>query len=271
MDLFVERVKDLQRELKRVYIYGAGLFGQRVYKILQENNVQVCGFAVTNDIQCNKNLFDLPVLQINELDLNNIGIVVSANRRNSIEILKLLKSRECNDGQILCACEYLDNRKIEEDYSDLPTIDVTTVIGCKVNCKYCPQQLLLKNYFHDNPKRDSVMTMDTFMTCLARFPEKCNVMFCGMSEPFLNPLCDDMICKAFESGKNIELYTTLVGLTQEKLEKIWDIPMDFVNIHVADIYGYADIPVTEEYFELLQNVINHKRKDGSPFVNVCNA
>lgn len=271
MELFIERIRKLLNETEEIYIYGAGLYGQRVYNILQKNGILIRGFVVTNDVECNRSIFDLPVQRIEEINFKNAGIIVSANRHNSIEILNHLKHMSHNEEKIICACEYLDKRKVEESYYDMPTIEVTTVIGCKINCRYCPQKLLLKHYFRDNPQRDSIMTLDTFMMCLNHLPEKCNIQFCGMSEPFLNPLCVDMICKTCESGRSIELYTTLVGLTQKGLEKILELPIDFVNIHVADVNGYADIPVTEEHFELVNKVINHKRQDGSYFVNLCNA
>lgn len=270
MDSFINKVKELQEKFGPIYIYGAGYYGQRVYNIFQENRIKVQGFVVTNDVDSSKKIRG-GVLRIDEVELENAVLVVSASRYNSIEMLKTLKERHCDNSRIICACEYLDNRKINESYYTMPTIDVTTVIGCKVNCKYCPQDLLLKNYFKEHPHRDSAMTMETFIACLNHLPERCNIMFCGMAEPFLNPLCVDMICKAYESGKNIELYSTLVGITQDGLEKIWDIPIDFVNIHVADVSGYANIPTTESFFELVKKAIEHKKKDGTPFVNLCNA
>ncbi len=270
MDLFIERIRELQEKAEHIYIYGAGLYAKRVYDILRKNDIVICGFVVTNDVECNQFIFDLPVQRIEEINFAYPGIVVGANRHNSIEILKHLKNLDYNEEQIICACEYLDNRKMEESYYDVPTIEVTTVIGCKINCRYCPQKLLLQNYFI-NPQRDSIMTMDTFLMCLTHLPSKCNIQFCGMSEPFLNPLCIDMIQKTYESGRSIELYTTLVGITQEKLDRLLKIPIDFVNIHVADEQGYADIPVTEEYFGLVERAINHRRQDGSYFVNLCNA
>lgn len=30
------------------------------------------------------------------------------------------------------------------------TLEITTKIGCKVNCKFCPQNLLIKNYFSNS-------------------------------------------------------------------------------------------------------------------------
>lgn len=271
MNVFIDKIKKLQNNFADIYIYGAGLYGQRVYKILQENQITVQAFIVTNDTQCNKYMFDLSVKSVDEINLKNAGIIIAANRHNSIEIGKILNNSNCNNEAVIYACEYLDNRKIDENYYHVPTIEITTVIGCKINCKFCPQKLLIRKYFKDNPKRDSVMTMDTFLKCLLHLPKGCNLQFCGMAEPFLNPLCADMIDEVYQWGGNIELYTTLVGLSYEKLRKIWNIPIDFVNVHVADLDNYAKIPITEEYFELFEKVIMHKRADGSSFVNLCNA
>lgn len=269
--LFIEKVRELIKKTERVYIYGVGLYGQRVYKLLKEKELCIHGFVVSNDDQCNKNIFDLPVECIKNLNLNGIGIIIGANRRNSIEILDTLRQMKVHDNMVICACEYLDRRGIDEKYYQLPSVEITTMIGCKVNCRYCPQKLLLKNYFQDNPNRESIMSMDTFMVCLEHLPRECHIMFCGMAEPFLNPMCGDMIYQTYKSGRGVELYTTFVGSTIKELEKIWDIPMNYVNVHVADINGYADIPVTEEYLELFEKAIAHKKKNGEPFINVCNA
>lgn len=269
--MLIEKIRDLLKRTEQIYIYGAGLYGQRVYRLLKENGIKVHGFIVSNDDQCNRNIFDLQVECIKNLDLRGAGVIIGANRRNSIEILDVLCKMDFQEDMIICACEYLDRREIDEKYYQLPSVEITTVIGCKVNCRYCPQSLLLKKYFRDNPNRESVMSMDTFMTCLEHLPQECHVMFCGMAEPLLNPMCGDMIYQTYKSGRGIELYTTFLGITMEELEKIWDIPMNYVNVHVADINGYADIPVTDEYLELLKKAINHKGKNGKPFINACNA
>lgn len=66
------------------------------------------------------------------------------------------------------------------------------------------------------------------------------------------------------------LYTTLIGLTKKKLMKIISMPFKQVVLHVADKDGYANIPVTDEYLELLEIIINAKKKDGTPFVDNAN-
>lgn len=268
---FIERVRVLQQDVKEIYLYGAGQYGERTYKFLSKNNIDIQGFIVTKKELSGVEFLGKKVVSLEQFDLTRGGVVISAGRYNTIEILKLLEERHCSENRIICACEYLDNRKIEESFYDRPTIDITTVIGCKINCKYCPQELLIRNYFKDKFKKDRVMSMETFIACLNHLPDKSNMMFCGMSEPFLNPLCADMIVEAHKAGIHVDLYTTLVGASLEKLEKIWDLSLGFVNIHVPDVKGYARIPTSDEYFELLENVLNHRREGGEMFVNMCNA
>ena len=126
MDSFINKVKELQEKFGPIYIYGAGYYGQRVYNIFQENRIKVQGFVVTNDVDSSKKIRGGGVLRIDEVELENAVLVVSASRYNSIEMLKTLKERHCDNSKIICACEYLDNRKINESYYTMPTIDVTT-------------------------------------------------------------------------------------------------------------------------------------------------
>ena len=271
MKELINKVKELSKNQKNVYIYGAGSRGQDLYKIFLENDIKIQGFIITNLIQTDISVMELPVFGVETINFDESIIVIGANRRNTIEIIEGLKEKQKSILNVICACEYIEKRNLYSDYYTKPTIEITTVIGCKVNCKYCPQNLLLKNYFKDNMHRDVKMSMETYVTCLKNLPNQCNIKFCGMAEPFLNPLCTDMICEAYQQGKSIELYTTLVGLDKEGLKKIWDIPMETVVIHVPDERGYAKIPITDEYLEILTMALNHKKQDGTPFVNMCNA
>jgi organic radical activating enzyme len=268
---FTDEILKRKKE-KDIYIYGAGLYAQRVYQVLLKDNVDIAGFVVTNDDSCNRSMFQLPIYKAKEVDFRNILLIIGANRHNSIEIKKYLETRtDCNLEDVIVACEYLDRRQINENYYEIPTIEFTTVIGCKVNCKYCPQNLLISKYFENNLNRDKIMSMDIFRKCLNHLPHECNIQFCGMAEPFLNKNCSDMIIEASEAGKHIELYTTLVGATEEDIKKIWDLPLDYVNIHIPDSEGNAKIPITNEYLQMLSEVVKHKKKDDTFFVNLCNS
>lgn len=267
MKELINEIKKATGDKEKIYIYGAGLRGRDLYKMLK-NSFSIDGFIVTNDMQSSENLFGLPVYRAETINFNEAVVIIGANRRNTVDILKYLEEKNCN---VICACEYMEKRKIEGSNYNRPWIEVTTVIGCKVNCKFCPQDLLINKYFENNVKREYKMSMETFSKCLEHLPKECNIKFCGMAEPFLNPLCTDMILKAYETGREIELFTTLVGADKQSVEKIWDLPFTMVNIHVPDENQYANIPLTDEYYELLKLVLEHKKPDGSAFVNMCNS
>lgn len=156
-------------------------------------------------------------------------------------------------------------------YDETPCLDITTKIGCSVNCKYCPQDVLLKEYYKSNSDRERYLRVDTLIKCMENMPDNAAYQFGGMSEPFLNPNCLELIQAICDRKHTVNLYTTLVGLDEETLYKVMELPIDFVTLHVADARGYAKIPATEEYYRLLEIAVNYKRKNGKPFVNMCNA
>lgn len=77
--------------------------------------------------------------------------------------------------------------------------DFTLKIGCRLNCKYCPQQLLLKRYFEVfGVDAKTELTFDDFKIMLGRVAKGAAISIAGMSEPFLNKNCARMIKYAYE-------------------------------------------------------------------------
>jgi hypothetical protein len=138
-------------------------------------------------------------------------------------------------------------------------LDITTYIGCPVSCSYCPQGKTMRNY-----KGDRMMTIETLDKYLSKIPIQTNrfgeicprIEFSGFCEPFTNPNCADLINLAYEKGfKNITLYTTLRGMRLDDFEKIKSVPFLFVSLHLPDINGFTNIPVNDEYFELMGKIL----------------
>lgn len=263
---FFEEVNKLKGH--KLYIYGAGLYARNIYSALQEKNIVIDGFIVTYTEE-KKELYGLPILNVDSVIHNDIGIIIGTNSLNRAAILSKLQENNFNMDYVVHGTDYIEQNHIR--YDGRPTMQITTKIGCSVNCKYCPQNLLLNTYFKKNKNRESIMGLEVFEKCLNRLPKDARVSFCGMAEPFLNPECGEMIKMTYRSGRTMELYTTLVGAKKEIIEEIVKIPFGYVTLHVADKYGYAHIPVTNEYYELVEFVINYKRKDGTSFVSMCNA
>ena len=162
--------------------------------------------------------------------------------------------------------------KFDKDYTiksdsppHVPTLEVTTKIGCKVNCKYCPQQMLVKKYRERSNEFD--LSIENFKKCIDKLPKNVIICFAGFSEPFLSPFAVEMINYASNSRHEVSLFTTLVGLTSEMFEEIRHVPFRKVVVHLPDVNNYSNIPVTKEYLDLLITIIKAKKPDGRVFVD----
>lgn len=126
-------------------------------------------------------------------------------------------------------------------------IEITTNIGCKMNCLYCPQDVLLKEYYKNNKKRKSTMTLEDFKSLLRNISKGTVIAFCGMSEPFLADDCIKMILYAADSGYKVAIHTTLVGLKVDDIHKLRHENIILSHVHLPDDKGYMKIKVNEEY------------------------
>jgi len=127
-------------------------------------------------------------------------------------------------------------------------LEITTHIGCPVNCMDCPQALLLSRY---EGQRD--MSLADYKKAIDKVPRECRIDFSGMCEPFCNPHCTDMILYAHEQGHPLALYITLQGSTMKDYERLRRIPFEVVTIHLPDKDGRSHFQITEEYLECLGN------------------
>ena len=126
-------------------------------------------------------------------------------------------------------------------------LEITTHIGCPINCMDCPQKLLLSKY---QGKVD--LDFEMYKKVLAKVPKDTRIDFSGMCEPFVNKRCADMILYAFEQGFPLALYTTLQGATMEDYEKLKGVRYEVVTIHLPDKDGRSHFNITDEYLEVLK-------------------
>ena len=253
-----------------LYIYGTGLYGQSMYQTLSRYKIKVDGFVISNckedNIVCN-----LPVIGVHNIKSNNVGIVLGLNKFNTIEVLDLLKNQKFDMNKVVYRREFVRNICNDFEFNENPMIEITTKIGCNVNCLYCPQKLLLEEYFKIDVKRKSIMELDDFIECLNKLPLNCDIVFCGMSEPLLNPQCIEMMQIACGTGRTVELFTTLEGAHISDVEKICNLPLNLVTLHIADKFGNANISISEEYYAMVEKLINVKKIDGTSLVNYCSS
>ena len=125
-------------------------------------------------------------------------------------------------------------------------LEITTHIGCPVDCMDCPQALLRKNY---TGRRD--LDFADYTNVIDKLPKGTRIDFSGMCEPFANKHCTDMILYAADKGFPLALYTTLQGATLDDYERLKDVRYEVVTIHLPDCEGRSHFNITDEYLEVL--------------------
>lgn len=138
------------------------------------------------------------------------------------------------------------NIRLWSGLSNMARLEITTHIGCPINCMDCPQELLRSQY-----KGNLMMDFEAYKAAIDKVPYYVRIDFSGMCEPFVNPHCADMILYAAQAGHPLALYTTLQGATEEDYEKLKDVKYEVTTIHIPDCDGRSTFKITDEYLQLL--------------------
>ena len=126
-------------------------------------------------------------------------------------------------------------------------LEITTHVGCPVDCMDCPQRLLRSRY---KGRRD--LSLEDYKTVIDKVPLNTRIDFSGMCEPYASRSCTDMILYAADKGHPLALYTTLQGATLEDHERLRGIHFEVVTIHLPDSDGRSHFNITDEYLEVLR-------------------
>ncbi len=137
-------------------------------------------------------------------------------------------------------------------------MEITTNIGCKISCKYCPQKKFVDSY----KKRSNifVMTFKTFKKCIDKIPTKEEIRFSGMSEPWLNKKCTKMLLYANKRKHKISIFTTLVGMKISDIDVIESVAIRFLAVHLPNQAMTEKININEHYLKVLQRLSKSKIK-----------
>lgn len=125
-------------------------------------------------------------------------------------------------------------------------LEITTHIGCPMDCVDCPQALLRSKY-----TGKKTMDFEDYKKAIDKVPAECRIDFSGMCEPFVNKHCADMVLYARDKGHPLALYTTLQGATLEDWKRLRDVRYEVVTIHLPDKDNRSHFNVTQDYLDLL--------------------
>lgn len=119
----------------------------------------------------------------------------------------------------------------------MPTLEITTTVGCPLECTFCPQDAI-KSAYGVHKKR---LSLDDFRTILSTVPTYVRIDFSGMAEPWVNTDCTAMLRHTLERGYKVAVYTTLVGMKDAidvvALLQSYAAQVEAVVIHLPDGRG----------------------------------
>ena len=120
----------------------------------------------------------------------------------------------------------------------MPTLEITTMVGCPLRCTFCPQDSLRSAY-----GGEKYMSVETFEAILARVPPHVRIDFSGMSEPWANPKATGMLQTAIHARRTLAVYTTLYGMDAVSAAYVVGAALNFpeqfevVCVHLPDANG----------------------------------
>ncbi len=269
IDEYIEGIK-VNKEID-IIIYGAGKAAQLLIELLKNKNISISGVCVSNKYENNDEILGYRVVQFDEANFTprKTEILIGFIERKEKTIEFELTSQNFYK-VVPLPRQILELDSWERERISKPIIEVTPSIGCRVHCKYCPQDILVKRYFKNDKNRKSVMTLDDYKRYLDMLPIDTIIDFSGFVEPFLNADSVEMMIYTAEQKHKMTLYTTFRGLSYEDFQVVKNLPFNYVCIHTPDADGYAAIPMTEEYFTIFKEALVSKKADGTSFIDTAN-
>lgn len=254
---------------KKIIIYGASVIAQEVIKEVKRRRGEIWACCVSKKELNRKEVEGIPVLQVNEIPSQifvDALFVIAMKPLNQKEVHKLLEEKGIIN--YIDVPENVCMSSVNRQRIFIPGMEITTKIGCSVNCRYCPQDVLCRVYSARHT--ENLLSLHNFKTCLDKMPKDTLILFSGFVEPFLNPECIDMMEYSVRQGHRTLLNTTLVGMNMEDAKRLVELPVEVVTLHTPDRDSYATIPMTKEYFEVLDFLLESRKKDNSPFIDTAN-
>ena len=134
----------------------------------------------------------------------------------------------------------LKRGKYSKKHNAPPSLELTTMIGCPLMCSFCPQKTLKKNYKKQDKK---YLAISDLSIILDKLPINTRIDFSGMSEPWANPDCTEMVSMVLSQGFHIAIYSTLYGMKIKDAERLVELANEYPDkidnfvIHLPDANG----------------------------------
>ena len=137
---------------------------------------------------------------------------------------------------------------------DRRTLEVTTTIGCKHVCSYCPQQVLIGAHKSTGSGRASKLALDDFSCFLESIPRSVGIHFSGFAEPFANPEAVRMVELASRQNRPVTVFTTAADLVESDIRELSNYKFERFCVHLPDADGLMRLKVDKRYLDGLSQL-----------------
>lgn len=130
-------------------------------------------------------------------------------------------------------------------------LEVSLYLGCKINCSYCPQNILYKN------TEKKYLNFSEYKQLINTVPPDVEIAFCGMSEPLLHTEFEPIARYTLNKGHKISCFTTLPSTFTQNVNfflknNIWNrrcvhIIDEFMSSKIDELY----LKNIENYFSVI--------------------
>jgi len=148
------------------------------------------------------------------------------------------------------------------NYLNNAIMEITTNIDCPVQCSFCPQSSLTKNFKLkgklENYSKERILNFESFKKLIDKIPKEVKIDFSGMAEPFAAKDCGKMIEYVLEKGHRVAVFTTLVGATPEDIDVLKKINFTLNNklvVHLPDKEKNFKAKINDNYKKTLKKLM----------------
>lgn len=135
-----------------------------------------------------------------------------------------------------------------------PILEISTVIGCRMMCKVCPQSVHIRAAAARHIEHS--LTLETFWRCIKNVPREVEIDFAGMAEPWLNKQATVMVESAVSFGHPVAIYSTLEGMSLNDVARLSKLSLrTTLCVHLPDAHGIMKLDVDDGYLAVLEAVV----------------
>lgn len=252
---------------KKIMIYGAGKQAKMLTEFLNTIGLTIDGYCVTEKAKNKEYENNIKIYQVDDSKLKkeDIAFLVGVRSQLNSEIEQKLKENGFDN--YLLASDYIRYLgKYGYDFYMNPMLEITTKVGCSVNCKYCPQSTFINKYF-ESGECERYLSLDNYKKCIDKLPSNVLIEFAGFTESLLNDNCIEMVEYAIEKKHNVNMFTTLVGADINVINKFLKIDFKEFVLHLPDKENLSNIELSSEYINMVKILTDAKKTNGTDFVD----